>query len=85
MLEILAIIAANILSLPGILGLGLGMLTRNPIVGSALGGLVGVGTTLVFANMQFENVVSLELVLAILVGVVAGGLGSGIRRIGATV
>lgn len=85
MLEILATIAANILSLPGILGLGLGMATRKPLLGSLFGALVGVATTLVFADMMFGKIDMTELVIAVFVGAVAGGLGSLIRIKGATV
>ncbi len=85
MLEILGTIAANILSLPGILGVLFGMMTRNPLVGSALGALVGVAKTFVFAGMSFANAEPLEMGIAIIVGAVFGGLGSMIRRIGATV
>lgn len=79
MLDILGTIGGNILSLPGILGLALGMMTRQIWLGAALGGLVGVFETLVFAGFQFAQIETLELVIAILVGVCAGGLGSVIR------
>ncbi len=79
MLEILGTIGGNILSLPGILGLALGMMTRNPVLGAMLGGLVGIFETMIFAHWQFANVESLELLIAIVVGVCAGALGSAIR------
>lgn len=84
MLEILGTIGGNILSLPGILGLALGMTTRKLWLGAALGGLVGVLETLVFAGFRFSQVETLELLIAILVGVCAGSLGTGIRRKGTT-
>lgn len=82
MLELLGTIGGNILSLPGILGLGLGMMTRQIWLGALLGGLVGVLETLVFAGWQFSHVEGLELGIAIAVGLCAGSLGSVIRRKG---
>lgn len=85
MLELLGTIGGNILSLPGILGLALGMMTRQLWLGAALGGFIGVLETLVFAHWQFAHVETLELLIAIVVGVCAGSLGTAIRRKGATV
>ena len=85
MLELLGTIAGNILSLPGILGLGLGMLTRSPILGMILGGLVGVLESYAFARWDFARIDPTELVVAIIVGIVFGLLGSLIRRRGALV
>ncbi len=85
MLEILGTIGANIVSLPGILGLALGMMTRRLALAATLGGIVGILETFIFANFQLGNIVMLELVVAILVGVMAGALGCAIRLKGATV
>lgn len=85
MLEILGTIGANIVSLPGILGLALGMMTRRLALAATLGGIVGIVETFIFANFQLGNIVMLELVVAILVGVMAGALGCAIRIKGATV
>ena len=85
MLNLLGTIAGNVLSLPGILGLALGMMTRNYVVATALGGLVGVVVTLLFAGFSFANVEMLELVVAVLVGVAAGTVGCAIRIKGTTV
>lgn len=85
MLEILGTIGGNILSLPGILGLALGMLTRNFLFAGIMGGLVGIGETLIFAKMSFANIEPIELIVAIIVGIAAGCLGSAIRRKGTTV
>ena len=85
MLNLLGTIGGNVLSLPGILGLALGMMTRNFFVGAGLGGVVGVVETLIFAKFQFAHVDMLELIVAILVGMVAGLVGTGIRVKGATV
>ncbi len=85
MLEILGTIGGNVLSLPGILGLALGMMTRKLWLGAVMGGVIGVLETLVFAGWSFAHVEMLELVIAIIVGVCAGSLGTAIRRKGATV
>ncbi len=85
MLEILGTIGANIVSLPGILGLALGMMTRRLALAATLGGIVGIVETFIFANFQLGNIVMLELVVAILVGIMAGALGCFIRLKGATV
>ena len=84
MLNLLGTIAGNILSLPGILGLGLGMMTRNVVVAAILGALVGVGETMIFAKFQTANIDVLELLIAVLVGVLAGMVGCAIRRKGVT-
>ncbi len=84
MLELLGTIGGNILSLPGILGLALGMMTRKLWLGAVMGGVVGVLETLVFAKWQFAHVEVLELMIAIAVGVCAGAVGSAIRIKGAT-
>lgn len=85
MLEILGTIGGNVLGLPGILGLALGMMTRKLWLGAAMGALVGLIETLLFAGWQFAHVETLELVIALVVGVCAGSLGTAIRRKGATV
>ncbi|WP_170773424.1 hypothetical protein [Ruegeria lacuscaerulensis] len=85
MLELLGTIGANIISLPGILGLALGMMTRNPLLGAVMGGVVGVAETLIFAHWSFANFGTGELLIAVVVGMCAGALGSAIRIKGATV
>jgi len=85
MLDILGTIGGNILSLPGILGLALGMMTRRLWLGAAMGGVVGVIETLIFAHWNFAQVEMLELMIAIVVGVCAGSIGTMIRLKGATV
>ena len=85
MLEILGTIAGNVLSLPGILGLALGMTTRRLPVGIMLGILVGVAKTYVFAAMSSGTIEIFELEIAMGVGAVFGALGTMVRRIGATV
>ncbi|MGV6803938.1 MAG: hypothetical protein ACWA49_07010 [Ruegeria sp.] len=85
MLEILGTIGGNILSLPGILGLALGMMTRKLWLAAIMGAVVGVLETLAFAHWSFANVEALELSAGILVGVIACSLGCLIRLKGATV
>lgn len=85
MLNFLGTVGGNVLSLPGILGLALGMMTRNIALATSMGGIVGVLETLVFAKFQFANVEMLELVIAVCVGMAAGALGCGIRIKGTTV
>ena len=85
MLELLGTIGANIISLPGILGLALGMMTRRPWLGAAMGGLVGVVETMIFAHWKFASVETFELLIAVIIGLCAGTLGSLIRIKGATV
>ena len=85
MLEIFGTIAGNILSLPGVLGLGLGLLTRRTGIAVVLGALVGVLETMIFADFTFANIEIFELVISVMVGCIAGALGSAIRRKGTTV
>ncbi len=85
MLELLGTIGANIISLPGILGLALGMMTRNLWIGAAMGGVVGVIETLIFAHWSFGNIETIELLIAVVIGICAGTIGSAIRIKGATV
>lgn len=85
MLELVGTIAGNILSLPGILGLAAGLLTRNLILAAILGGLVGLFEALTFAGFSFSGLEGLETTISILTGILFGTLGSAIRRKGATV
>ena len=82
MLELLGTIGGNILSLPGVLGLALGMMTRNPVLAACLGGVVGLAEALLFGGLSLANIGGLELVLSVVVGVLAGLVGSAIRRKG---
>jgi len=84
MLDLIGTIGGNALSLPGILGLAIGMTTRNWILAAILGGAVGIGETLVFAGFSFAKVETFEMGIAILVGVIAGVIGCAIRHKGAT-
>ena len=79
MLNLLGTIAGNVLSLPGILGLALGMMTRNVLLAAIFGALVGVFETLLFAKFDMAHVEPLELSVAVVVGILAGLVGCGIR------
>ena len=85
MLELFGMIGANALSLPGILGLGFGMMTRRFPVAIVGGAVIGLVETVVFANFDFAEVFSAELVVSIGIGVVAGAAGCLFRRKGALV
>ncbi|MEW2915673.1 hypothetical protein AB1A64_01245 [Ruegeria sp. ANG10] len=85
MLELLGTIGANIISLPGILGLALGMMTRRLWLGGLMGAVVGVLETVIFAHWNFANVSMVEMLIAVVIGLCAGTLGSVIRIKGATV
>ncbi|WP_127113370.1 hypothetical protein [Shimia sediminis] len=85
MLNLLGTIAGNILSLPGILGLALGLTTRNYVVAAVLGAVVGVGETMLFAKFQTANIDFLELFVAVAVGILAAAVGCAIRIKGTTV
>lgn len=85
MLDLLGTIGGNVLSLPGIVGLGVGMMTRNWILAAVLGGLIGVLETLLFAGFRFAEISALDMSIAVIVGVLAGSLGCAIRHKGATV
>ena len=85
MLNLLGTIGGNVLSLPGILGLALGMTTRNVYLAMSMGAIVGLLETFIFAHFDFGAIRMLELVVAICVGIAAGALGCGIRIKGTTV
>lgn len=86
-LDLLGTIGASILGLPGILGVALGMMTRNPILAAVLGGGVGIVSPLVLGGSHSTHVpiTPLEYGVALTVGAVAGLIGCAIRRKGATV
>ncbi|MEP2531561.1 hypothetical protein [Shimia sp.] len=85
MLDLLGTIAGNILGLAGILGLTLGLATRNLILAAALGGIVGLVETLGFAGFDMASVEFMDLFIAVAVGILAGALGCAIRIKGTTV
>lgn len=85
MLEVFGTIAGNLLSLPGVLGLALGMCTRKPALAAILGALVGLTEAMIFANFNIAVIGGLELAASVLVGMIAASIGCLIRRKGATV
>ncbi len=86
-LDFLGTIGGSILGLPGILGVALGMTTRNWILAACMGGLVGLLSPMVLGGSHSTHVaVSVpEYVISIVIGVMAGLVGSAIRHKGATV
>ncbi len=79
MLDLLGTIGGNVLSFPGILGLALGMTTRNFFLAAALGCLIGVFEVFVFAGLTFAGIEPFEFIIPVLVGLCAGMLGCAIR------
>lgn len=86
-LDLLGTIGASVLGLPGILGVALGMTTRNWILAAVMGGVVGLITPVLLGGSHSTHVaVSVtEYAIGIAVGVLAGLIGSAIRHKGATV
>lgn len=85
-LDFLGTLGGNILSLPGIVGVALGMMTRNWLVAAVLGALIGVvQTVLVLNHLDFAAINIYDLVIAVAVGVVFATIGCAIRHKGATV
>ncbi|WGW03637.1 hypothetical protein [Tropicibacter oceani] len=86
-LDLLGTIGASVLGLPGILGVALGMMTRNWILAAALGGAVGLIAPILMGGSHSTHVAitPMEYVISIVVGILAGLVGSAIRHKGATV
>ncbi|WP_194245728.1 hypothetical protein [Donghicola mangrovi] len=86
-LDLLGTIGAAALGLPGILGVALGMTTRNPLVAGLLAAMVGVVSPLVLGGSHSTHVAitPLEYGVALVIGALAGLVGCAIRRKGATV
>ncbi|GGH24846.1 hypothetical protein SAMN05444007_103334 [Cribrihabitans marinus] len=84
-LDFLGTVGGNILSLPGIVGLALGMATRNWIVAVILGAGIGVVQMLLFGGMRPTHATFPEYAIAIAVGIAAALVGCAIRHKGATV
>ncbi|SFL76294.1 hypothetical protein [Shimia aestuarii] len=85
MLNFLGTIAGNILGLAGILGFTLGLMTRNLFLAAGLGAVVGFVETMGFAGFDMAKVETLDLIIAIGVGLMAGALGCAVRVKGTTV
>ncbi|MGS4885472.1 hypothetical protein [Roseibium sp. MB-4] len=84
-LDLLGTIGGNVLSLPGILGLAAGMMTRNWVLAGFLGAAIGVVETFLFAGFQVSEINLIDLFIAVLIGVLASSFGCAIRHKGATV
>lgn len=61
------------------------MTTRRVWLGAALGVLVGLFETAAFVHWSLAAMGAVELVIAVLIGALAGALGTAIRIKGATV
>lgn len=87
LLDLLGTIGGSILGLPGILGVALGMTTRNWIVAMILGGAIGVLSPLLLGGHHSAHVPisTLEYSISTLIGILAGLIGCAVRRKGARV
>lgn len=84
-LDFLGTVGGNILSLPGIVGLGLGMMTRNWALAAILGVLIGIVETLLFNDFNLAETNAYDAAIAIVIGVMASLVGCAIRHKGASV
>lgn len=84
-LDFLGTVGGNILSLPGLVGLALGMMTRNWLVAGIMGALIGVVETLLFNDFSLAETNAYDLVIAVVIGIMAALVGCAIRHKGATV
>ncbi|SDH73568.1 hypothetical protein [Alloyangia pacifica] len=87
LLDLLGTIGGSILGLPGILGVALGMTTRNWIIAAILGGAIGVLSPLILGGHHSAEVpvTTLEYSVSTIVGILAGLIGCAIRHKGARV
>lgn len=83
-LDFLGTVGGNILSLPGILGLAAGMMTRNWLLAALMGAIVGGLETLTFSGFHATDINAFDLAIAIAVGICAALIGCAIRHKGAT-
>lgn len=86
-LDLLGTLGASVLGLPGILGVALGMMTRNWLLAAVLGGLVGLMAPVLLGGSHSTHVAIsfTEYAIGVAVGMLAGLVGSAIRHKGATV
>ncbi|MCB1341971.1 MAG: hypothetical protein KDK24_13090 [Pseudooceanicola sp.] len=87
MLDLLGTIGGSILGLPGILGMALGMATRNWALAAGLGAAIGLLTPILLGGSHSTHVpiTTIEYVVSVLIGTIAGLVGCAVRRKGATV
>lgn len=86
-LDLLGTIGASVLGLPGILGVALGMMTRNWILAAVMGGVIGVLAPVLLGGSHSTHVAisTTEYAIGVVVGILAGLVGTAIRHKGATV
>jgi hypothetical protein len=86
-LDLLGTIGASIIGLPGIIGVAVGMATRNWFVAAVLGGLVGLLAPMILGGSHSTHVAitPMEYAISIGIGLLAGLVGCAIRHKGASV
>lgn len=84
-LDFLGTLGAAVLGLPGILGLALGMATRNWLLAMVIGGIVGVLALQIFGGSHATHLTIPEIAISVVVGMFAGWVGCFIRHKGASV
>lgn len=84
-LDFLGTVGGNVLSLPGIVGVALGMMTRNWLIAGVLGAMIGVVQVVLFHHFRLDEIFAYDLVIAVAVGMVFATIGCAIRRRGALV
>ena len=84
-LDFLGTVGGNILGLPGLVGLALGMMTRNWALAVVMGIGIGVIATLLFNDFSLAETNAYDVAIAVMIGVMASLVGCAIRHKGATV
>lgn len=84
-LDFLGTVGGNILGLPGLVGLALGMMTRNWVLAVVMGVGIGVIETLLFNDLHLAEFNLYDIAIAVMIGVMASLVGCAIRHKGATV
>lgn len=87
LLDLLGTIGGSILGLPGILGIALGMTTRKWALAAGFGAAIGLLTPVLLGGSHSTHVpiTTVEYVVSVLIGAIAGLAGCVVRRKGATV
>jgi hypothetical protein len=87
MLDLIGTIGANVLGLPGILGVSLGLMTRNWILAAVMGAAVGLIAPVLLGMSHATHVAvpASDYAIGIVIGILAGLMGCAIRHKGATV
>ncbi|MGC8201338.1 hypothetical protein ACP2AV_01410 [Aliiroseovarius sp. PTFE2010] len=84
-LDFLGTVGGNVLGLPGLVGLALGMMTRNWVLAVIMGIGIGAIQSLLFSDFQLAESNIYDVGIAVLIGVLASLVGCAIRHKGATV